>query len=135
MSFELTFDRLLNYDPGQPGITIEAILRLNRDEVRCEAKMDTGSTFSIFARKIGEDLGLGIEDGIKQSVGTVTGTFVVYLHQVTLSVSGFELDALVGFAAVDAFQRNVLGRRGFLDQTVLGLVDYEGQLYLSRYNS
>lgn len=135
MSFQLTFDRLLKYDPGQPGIAIEVILRFNRDEVRCEAKMDTGSTFSIFARKIGEDLGLGIEDGIKQLVGTVTGTFVVYLHQVTLSVSGFELDALVGFAADGAFQRNVLGRRGFLDQTVLGLVDYEGQLYLSRYNS
>jgi hypothetical protein len=42
---------------------------------------------------------------------------------------------LVGFAADEAFQRNVLGRRGFLEQTVLGLVDYEGRLYLRRYNS
>ena len=64
----------------------------------------------------------------------MTGTFVVYLHQVALSVSGFELDALVGFAADETFQRNVHGRRGFLEQMVLGLVDYEGQLYLSRYN-
>ncbi len=135
MSYQLTFDRLLNYDAGKEGITLDVTLRLSRDEVACETKIDTGSTFSIFARKVGEDLGLGIEDGIKQLVGTVTGSFVVYLHEVTLSVIGFELDALVGFAADESFQRNVLGRRGFLDQTVLGLVDYEGQLYLSRYNS
>ncbi len=135
MSYQLTFDRRLNYDAGQAGITLDVTLRLSRDEVACETKVDTGSTFSIFARKVGEDLGLGIEDGIKQLVGTVTGSFVVYLHEVTLSALGFELDALVGFAADETFQRNVLGRRGFLDQTVLGMVDYEGQLYLSRYNN
>lgn len=86
MSLQLTFDRLLNYEAGQAGITIEVVLRLSRDDV-----------------------------------------------PFTLSVSGFELDALVGFAEDDAFQRNVLGRRGFMEQMVLGLVDYEGQLYLSRY--
>lgn len=135
MSFQLTFDQRLEYDAGQAGITLAVTLRLNQDAVDCEAKMDTGSTFSIFARKVGEDLGLEIESGIKQLVGTVTGTFVVYLHEVTLSVLGFELDALVAFAADEAFQRNVLGRRGFLDQTVLGLVDHEGLLYLRAYNS
>ena len=135
MSFQLNFDHRLNYDAGQAGITLDVKLRLSRDEVACATKVDTGSTFSIFARKVGEDLSLEIEDGLKQLVGTVTGTFVVYLHEVTLSMLGFEWDALVGFAADDAFRRNVLGRRGFLDQTVLGLVDYEGQLYLSRYNS
>ena len=118
----------------QAGITLAVTLRLNHDAVDCDAKIDTGSTFSIFARKVGEDLGLEIESGIKRLVGTVTGTFIVYLREVTLSVLGFELDALVGFASDEEFQRNVLGRRGFLDQTVLGLVDYEGQLYLRRYN-
>lgn len=135
MSVQLTFDRLLNYDAGQAGITIELAVRLGSDDAHCEAKMDTGSTFCIFARKIGEDLGCRIEDGLKRLVSTVTGTFVVYLHQVTLSVAGFELDALVGFAADEAFQRNVLGRRGFMEQMVLGLVDYEGQVYLGRYNN
>ena len=135
MSYQLSFDHRLNYDAGQSGITLDATLRLGRDEVACETKVDTGSTFSIFARKVGEDLGLKIEDGLKRLVSTVTGPFVVYLHEVTLSVSGLELDALVGFAEDESFQRNVLGRRGFLDQTVMGLVDYEGQLYLSPYNA
>jgi hypothetical protein len=139
VSFQLTFDYRLDYDAGQAGITLPVTLRLSQKVVGCEAKVDTGSTFSIFARQIGEDLGLGIESGIKRLVGTVTGTFEVYLHEVTLSLPGLEpgieLDALVGFAADEAFQRNVLGRRGFLEQTVLGLVDYEGRLYLRRYNS
>lgn len=135
MSVQLSFERLLNYDAGQPGITIAVELRLSRETLHCDAKMDTGSTFCIFARKVGEDLGCQIESGLKRLVSTVTGTFVVYLHQVTLSVAGFELDALVGFAADDAFQRNVLGRRGFMEQMVLGMVDYEGQLYLSRYSN
>lgn len=135
MSFQLTFNSLVYYDAGQPGNTLDVSLRLISDAIGCEAKVDTGSTFSIFGRKVGEDLGLNIEDGLKRTVSTVTGNFVVYLHEVTLIVAGFELDALVGFAADDSFHRNVLGRRGFLDQTVLGLVDYEGRLYLSRYTS
>jgi hypothetical protein len=49
-------------------------------------------------------------------------------------VAGRSFIALVGFAEDEAFQRNVLGRRGFLEQVILGLVDYEGKLYLSDYN-
>lgn len=135
MNHQLSFASLLNYDPGQSGISVEVALRLGRDELRCDAKVDTGSTFCIFARKVGEDLGCEIEAGLKRLVSTVTGTFTVYLHQVILSVAGFELDALVGFAADGTFQRNVLGRHGFLEQMVLGIVDYEGQLYLSHYNN
>jgi hypothetical protein len=133
VNFQLSFDQLLKYDAGQPGITIDVALKLIRDEVPCTTKLDTGSTFCIFTRQVGGELGLVVEDGLERVVRTVTGTFVVYLHEVTLLVLGVELDALVGFAADDFFQRQVLGRRGFLDQIVLGLVDYEGQLYLSRY--
>ena len=72
---------------------------------------------------------------MRQLVGTVTGTFVVYLHEVNLSVAGLECSAFVGFAEDAGFRRNVLGRRGFLEQITLGLVDYEGQLYLSYYGN
>lgn len=99
----------------------------------CEAKIDTGSTFCLFARKRGEELGLDIESGIRRTVGTVTGTFTVYLHELSLSVANLDFDALVGFAEDDTFQRDVLGRRGFLEQVILGLTDYEGKLYLNTY--
>ena len=53
----------------------------------------------------------------------MTGKFVVYLHEVNLSVASFVLSSLVGFATDKEFQRNVLGRRGFIEQMSLGLVE------------
>ena len=38
----------------------------------------------------------------------------------------------VYFAKDYAFNRNVLGRTGFLNRVVVGLNDYAGKLYLSR---
>jgi hypothetical protein len=133
MSHQLTFAQLMSYDSGQPGITVDTLLSLNSDHVKCEAKIDTGSTFCLFSRKIGEDLGLQVESGLRRTVSAVTGTFIVYLHEVNLSVASYTFSVLAGFAEDEAFQRNVLGRRGFIEQVRLGLIDYEGKLYLSAY--
>ncbi len=135
MSYHMSFATLVQYDPGQPSITVAVTLSLSQDRITCEAKIDTGASLCIFARNLGEQLGLEIESGMRQLVGTVTGTFVVYLHEVNLSVAGLECSAFVGFAEDEGFRRNVLGRRGFLEQITLGLVDYEGQLYLSYYGN
>ena len=135
MSYQMSFATLVQYDPGQPSITVAVTLSLSQDRITCEAKIDTGASLCIFARNLGEQLGLEIESGMRQLVGTVTGTFVVYLHEVNLSVAGLECSAFVGFAEDEGFRRNVLGRRGFLEQITLGLVDYEGQLYLSYYGN
>ena len=135
MSYRLSFTALVSYNPGQSGITVAVTLSLNQDRVSCDAKIDTGSSLCIFARDLGEQLGLDVESGMRQLVGTVTGNFVVYLHEVNLSVVGFAFGAFVGFAEDEGFRRNVLGRRGFLDQIMLGLVDYDGKLYLNNYGN
>lgn len=134
MIHRLSFPELLDYDAGQPGITVPITLGLNQAQVRCEAKVDTGASLCIFARSHGEQLGLDVTDGLRQIIGTVTGSFVVYLHEVDFSVAGLEFSAFVGFAEDETFKRNVLGRRGFLEQVTLGLVDYEGKLYVGRYS-
>lgn len=134
MSHRLSFPELLNYDAGQPGITVSVTLGLNQAQVDCEAKVDTGASLCIFARSHGEQLGLNVTDGLRQIIGTVTGSFVVYLHEVDFLVAGLGFSAFVGFAEDDTFKRNVLGRRGFLEQVTLGLVDYEGKLYMGRYS-
>lgn len=133
MAYRLSFSELLNYDAGQPGITVPVTLRIGQTQVSCEARIDTGSSFCVFARSHCEQLGLDVTDGLRQVIGTVTGSFVTYLHEVDFSVAGLEFSAFVAFAEDETFQRNVLGRRGFLEQVTLGLVDYEGRLYLSRY--
>ena len=135
MSSQMSFATLVQYDPGQPSMTVAVTLSLSQDQINCEAKVDTGASLCIFARDLGEQLGLEVASGMRQLVGTVTGTFVVYLHEVNLSVAGLECSAFVGFAEDTGFRRNVLGRRGFLEHITLGLVDYEGQLYLSYYGN
>ena len=134
MSYQLSFTELVNYDAGQPSITVPLTLSVGRTRVVCDAKVDTGSSNCIFARNLGEELVLDIETGLRLLVGTVTGTFVAYLHEVNLSFASLDFNSLVGFAAEKGFRRNVSGRRGFIEQIVLGLVDYEGTLHLSRYD-
>jgi hypothetical protein len=134
VSYRLFFTELVNYDAGQTSITLPVTLSVSQARVDCDAKVDTGSSNCIFARNLGEELGLDIENGLRLPVGTVTGTFVAYLHEVNLSLASFEFSGLVGFAQDKEFRRNVLGRRGFIEQMILGLVDYEGKLYLDRYD-
>lgn len=134
MSFELSFSNIWNYDAGKVGITIPITLKLSNQITTFDAKIDTGATDCIFARRFGEELGIEIESGEQIKISTATGLFKAYGHEVSLSVLDFEVDGFVFFAEDENFNRNVLGRRSFLDQFILGLVDYEGKLYLSDYN-
>ncbi len=134
MAYQLDFEKLLTYDVGEPGISLETTLWLRQESVTLTAKIDTGASCCIFQRQFGEQLGFDIESGMRQVLGTATGTFLSYGHEVTLSVAAFQFDTMVFFAADAEINRNVLGRFGWLDQVVLGLIDYEGKLYLSRYS-
>jgi hypothetical protein len=130
MNYQLTFSALCLYDAGESGITVPAVSRLGLQEMRLEAKVDTGSSYCIFQRGYGEHLGLDIESGHRQTVGTAVGSFTVYGHPVTLSVKDFDFDVVAYFAADYVFTRNVLGRHGFLNRLRIGLIDYAGKLYL-----
>lgn len=130
----MSFAQLHEYDAGQPGISLDVTLRLAHETVTVRAKLDTGATDCVFARQYGEQLGLTIENGERLQLSTPTGTFIAYCHPVTIEVLGYRFDIGACFAAEESFQRNVLGRHGFLEQVRLGLVDYEGKLYVSSYN-
>ena len=80
-------------------------------------------------------MGLEIDSGRQENIGTVTGFFRVFAHEVTLITEEFEFDTEVYFAEDERFQTNVLGRLGWLDQVILAINDYDGKLYLSRYNA
>jgi hypothetical protein len=130
----LSFKRHYAYDLSLSGITVPVTLRWGGCETELKAKVDSGSTACIFSRNYGEDLGLDIERGRPQRFDTVTGSFLTYGHEVTLSVLEIEYVTMVYFAADPAYLRNVLGRQGWFDRSRLGLVDYEGKLFLSDYN-
>jgi hypothetical protein len=132
MSHILRFEHSLGYDAGKEGITVPVTLRLGQNWIHVETKFDTGSSYCIFERLHGEMLGLDIETGFPQWIGTPTGSFLTYGHGVTLSVKDYDFDVVAYFAKDEWFNRNVLGRYGWLNRIRMGLIDYEGKLYLSR---
>lgn len=132
MAYELSFEVLQLYDSEKVGVTIPVRFHHDSLAIDVDAKLDTGATFCIFERLLGEYLGFDIEKGERQLIGAATGTFLTYGHFVTFSVAGFYFEGLVYFAKDYTFKRNVLGRVGFLNRMLIGLNDYEGKLYLSR---
>ena len=135
MSITLNFAASLDYDTLKSGITIPVKLYAGQDEVAFSAKLDTGSSHCIFERKHGERLGLDVESGSPLFFSTATGRFLAHGHDLTLSVLGIEHFVTVYFIAEEGIQRNVLGRNGWLNLVQLGLIDYEGKLFLSPYET
>lgn len=107
------------------------------DPINCilvRAKLDTGSTFSIFQPRNAVLLGLELERGIQKRIRTAAGSFWAYGHEVTISVADIEWRAFVYFAEDEDFPVNVVGRTGFLDHLRIALVDYEQELFVSAYD-
>ena len=131
----LNFQTLHLYDVTSSGITIPVELSLGRERVTiANAKLDTGASFCIFQREYGDILGLDVEQGLEQRIATPTGAFMAYGHEVSLNTLGHEFLVTAYFAPFHGFVRNVLGRHGWLDKVRLGIVDYDGKLYISAYD-
>lgn len=135
MAETIEFDKTHFYSMFDAGITVSVNLFYAGKEVEFDAKIDTGSTFCVFQRLHGELLGLQIENGILADIGTATGSFRGFGHELTLSVLDIKTVSTVYFAESDYFDRNVLGRIGWLDRVKLGLIEREGKLFLSEYRN
>ncbi len=133
MPYQLNFEKLVSFDINQDGIWIDVEIKYSDSNVKINAKIDTGATYSIFERHFGEELGLEIESGMRQRFGTATGSFYAYGFRVTLTVAEIELDSMVFFAEDESFSKNVLGRITWLENLIFGLVDQAGKIYLSKY--
>jgi hypothetical protein len=131
----LKFENLISYDPGKAGITLDVEIQLGNLAANFEAKIDTGAEACIFQRIYGEQIGIEIESGEPQNFSAATSSFKTYGHSVTLITAAYQFDSYVFFAADESFQKNVLGRYGWLNRLIVGINDYDGKLYLSRYES
>ena len=129
----LTFDEKHDYSQSTVGIELPIFLQTNPENpISTEVKLDTGSTYCVFQRKYGELLGIDIETGNKEKIGTVLGNgFNAYGHEIGLRYSSLEWEATVYFAEDENFPRSFLGRNGFLDRINVAILDNEQLLYLS----
>jgi len=130
----ISFDEVLFYDTLKTGITVSVILKFGDESVDFEAKVDTDASFCIFERKHAERLGLEVERGEEIRISTATDYFFAYKHELQMTVMNIETVSNICFAKEESFTRNVLGRQGWLDRVKLGLIDYEGKLFLGEYN-
>ncbi len=133
MPATIEFDEVYEYSIFKSGITVPIKLTFANNHVGFTAKIDTGSSHCIFERRHGLQLDLEIENGIELNFSTATGNFRAFGHETVLTVLGIETVATVYFAENDYFDRNVLGRIGWLDRVKLGLIEQEGKLFLSEY--
>ncbi len=129
----LEFDAVHEYSLFKIGIAVDATLRNGDFSVEIDSRIDTGSTYCVFERHYGETLDFNVESGIAVSIGTATGSFRAFGHELILSVLGIETVSTVYFAESDLFDRNVLGRIGWLDRVKMGLIEREGKLFLSEH--
>lgn len=111
------------YDTTKTGITVPVELIHGSNVVQVDAKLDTGASFCIFERTYGEVLGLNIESSAPEIVSTANSTIQVFGHWLTVIALDFQFEAMIYFAADESIRRNVLGRRGFIDQLRLCLIE------------
>jgi len=67
MKHQLSFNTSYDYDPRAVDINVPVTLSSGEATWAATAKLDPGSTFCVFQREIGEQLGIDIEQGIPHS--------------------------------------------------------------------
>jgi hypothetical protein len=134
MPFQLSFSRRELYSSLSTGINLETTLRFGELFINCDAKVDTGAEVCLFQRAIGEALEIPIEKGVEKRLETLTGVLTAYGHEIVLEVLGLQIQTVVYFAVSGDVRRNLLGRQGWLQLIRLGIVDYDGELYLGLYD-
>jgi hypothetical protein len=132
---ELAFDQEFRYSDNEEGIPLSVSLTYGNITTRVEAKVDCGSAVCLLSYEDGLDLGIPIEQGIPLRLGGLTGALEAYGHEVTLQTGDIAFQSLVYFAKYPGLQRNLLGRRGWLRNLRLAVIDYDNVLYLSEYNA
>ena len=131
MNHQLNFVVKYIYKSLDIGITLKTTLHSGSSSTICDAKIDTGSEFCLFARELGELLDLEIETGFEKKLITLSGGLKAFGHYVELETLGLKFDSFVYFAQDYSLNRNLLGRQGWLQLIKFGLDDYASEIYIS----
>jgi hypothetical protein len=93
------------------------------------AFVDSGATYSIFAFKELERLGIDIRQGKKTMVVVGDGSYIpVYLFKIPVRIDEIEFNAEIGFSERLGVGFNLLGRKDFFDVFKVCFSDREGKL-------
>lgn len=134
MKTTLTFTETIRYKDDLAGISIPVMLDYRGNAIHEQAKVDPGAEACLFKYEIGVSLGIQVEHGIPITLGTLNGSLEALGHELTLQTGELSFQSLVYFAKYPGLPRNILGRRGWLRNLKLAVIDYDNLLYLSAYD-
>lgn len=134
MDTQLLFTHEYRYKDDSSGITTPVILWHGDLSVAVTAKVDTGAEVCLFKNEIGLKLGVPVEQGIPAILSGIGGGIEAFGHEITLQTGGLTFQSTVFFAKYPEFPRNILGRRGWLRNLKLAVIDYDNLLYLVDYD-
>ncbi len=135
MATQLSFTEEFHYADDLSGISIPVVLSYGEKSRRVQAKVDTGGEVCLFSREDGMLLGVPIEQGLPITLSSLGGNVDAFGHEVVIQTGKLVFQSLVYFAKYPNLPRNILGRRGWLRNLKLAVVDYDNLLYLSAYDS
>jgi hypothetical protein len=110
------------------------MLRAGHREVAFSASVDTRVSHCLFARSVAEELELDIELGLPSTFVTANSSIRTFGHEITISALGIEIHSTAYFFADPHINKNVLGRRGWLDRLRVGIVDHDQMIYIADYD-
>jgi hypothetical protein len=134
MARQLTFSEEYQYVDDPDGITIPLVLSYGEKSARLLAKVDTGAEVCLFSHEDGRTLGLPIEQGLPITLRSLGGPLEAFGHEVTIQTGDLTFQSVIYFAKYPGLPRNFLGRRGWLRNLRLAIIDYDNLLYLSAYD-
>jgi len=70
--------------------------------------VDSGADISIFSRRIGDIMGIDVEQGEGKIFRGIVGELIAYVHKITISINDREVETRVAFALSEV--PNLLGR-------------------------
>lgn len=70
--------------------------------------VDSGADISIFSRRIGDIMGIDVENGEEKIFRGIVGELIAYVHKIPVSINDREVETRVAFALSEV--PNLLGR-------------------------
>jgi predicted aspartyl protease len=130
----IDFSRTHSYLAAGDGISLPVFLSNGEERIKLLAHVDTGATHCLFERRHAELMNLDVEAGDPMAFRTATGRVDAFGHLVTIETLGLNFESVVYFFADERINKNLLGSLGWLDRIRIGVIDYDGLLYLASYD-
>ncbi len=130
MATQLVFPISRRFHTTELGLEIPCILERNAVQVKVSAKVDPGSEYCLFSREAADELGIDVLDGPPVRLSTLAGGLTANSHWLTLHTLGVRFESLVLFHPAYGTGRNILGRRGWLNNLHMALTMDDEMIHL-----